>query len=297
MNLEVVRDRIRLIRVLDKTIEQLAPEGDDAFWLCHLAQCVRLYTDLFLTMNASGEITFAPKPEYKWITNKRLSIRFGRCVRSKFHIALPDPLLCRIVELMQMICMESPYVAAGEDIQILRGVAVMDAYREGVGGSFCMSGEEARYTQLYVDNPDRVGLLVCGDCARALLWTADSGEIYVDRIYSETPYDAARLWGVIGRLKYRHIRHTWQNVTITLSCDPCVYPYLDSFCYGYCRGEKLVLTNTASEHAYYAFHCTDGGRDDYGVVCVECGTMFNCKYYEGCYEEDGYVCSECMSKR
>ncbi len=97
--------------------------------------------------------------------------------------------------------------------------------------SYCQS-----YLDIYVDNPDRVSLLVFMNddkvLGRALLWNLDGGVQFMDRVYSiaDTYIHTFEKWGTDnGYELYNHYNDD-MNVTIK-SIHYNEYPYMDTFKY------------------------------------------------------------------
>lgn len=73
------------------------------------------------------------------------------------------------------------------DYRLDSGEAILQNYQNCIGGNSCMCGSYARYVGMYVDNPRvyRQAIMICGnDSARAMVIKLDSGNYFMDRIYS-----------------------------------------------------------------------------------------------------------------
>jgi hypothetical protein len=130
------------------------------------------------------------------------------------------------------------------------------AYRDGPKS--CMSGKKAQM-QLYMVNPDKVALLKIMDrgvyVGRALVWTTDSGERVLDRIYPGNGRQAAaaRQHAKANGWKYRNVDSIGADdlnnsaVRITLRhVKNRRLPYLDTMGFlAELTDDHLVLTNFA----------------------------------------------------
>ncbi len=72
-------------------------------------------------------------------------------------------------------------------VSLVNGKAIEEAYRDGVGCSTCMSGEDrSKFIQMFVTNPDKISMLIIsshGQSGRAIVWKLDDGKTLMDRIY------------------------------------------------------------------------------------------------------------------
>ena len=92
------------------------------------------------------------------------------------------------------------------------------------------------YFGIYTENPDKVGLIITVDdqnelVGRALTWRADDGNVYYDRVYSET----IRKGSIVNWAEARGYRPCYEKAcSLEVSLDYYnfdEYPYLDTFMY------------------------------------------------------------------
>ncbi len=135
--------------------------------------------------------------------------------------------------------------------RIVHGYELVDRY--GIAHS-CMSGSSA--LGLYEENPDKVKMVVVSrkddgkDFARALLWTTDAGDKFLDRIY---PSNGGRHIRYLEKLAkgegwyYKTEQSTGgayigpDRMTVTLKDVGC-YPYMDTFYKATRAGNKLIVS-------------------------------------------------------
>jgi hypothetical protein len=206
-----------------------------------------------------------------------------------------------IYENIEALDVEIDSEKGGEDLT--------EAYRESEAKS-CMSGGKCINMDLLAKNPDKVSLVTYKNEARALLWTTDSGEKVLDRIYPESSKYILplRQWakdkGYILRNNADGLETGYiglsddKDYTVTLDMtDIKRFPYLDTFKYGKVIKEeddvkKLVLSNN-DEFGEIEFSQTSGvfpeGEEE---NCAGCGNIID----EGDYNietEDGTMCGSC----
>lgn len=122
-----------------------------------------------------------------------------------------------------------------------------------MGLTSCMVGTE--YVKFY-DEQENIQIMVVkiGDKAlsRAILWTLDSGEKYLDRIYSASPAAATLMRkycddnGILRDLDAKNPQHT-------VTCKPSHHglPYLDSFINAFrVDADTVVLTEYSDSEGY-----------------------------------------------
>ncbi len=190
--------------------------------------------------------------------------------------------------------------------------------RKGSLWSSCMSNVPERYFDIYMSNPDVCKLIILKSpnddtkiIGRALLWTIESGEKFVDRIYTikdsdvqlfrdyakengwywkyyNSSSDSNQVYSPIGD-------STRLNLTVRIKKGSySAYPYLDTLKYlnksdGTLSTEKTsdcyILEDTGGEHLTGCEECDGEGR----VTCSNCDGDGN---YD-CYECDGKGKEDC----
>jgi hypothetical protein len=118
--------------------------------------------------------------------------------------------------------------------------------------------DEFQYLKLYTKNPKQISLLVFyinkEICGRCLVWKADNGKVYHDRIYCS--YDWA-LDAINQVIENRGLLPLTPRRTVTLDrIEFEYYPYMDSFKYASFTKKRLTTYKTASSE--YFLQDTDG---------------------------------------
>lgn len=161
-----------------------------------------------------------------------------------------------------------------DELCVIEGQAIVDAYASNQGASSCMSGGRAPLTQLYADNPERckMALLYCPDSsgkinpakadARCLLWTyPPEGNnpplVVMDRVYPPTPSSQSRMarqvqqWATKNGRElspYRFGNNASESpiilppIQVKVPANKLI-PYMDTFRYGIVvdEGDLLLL--------------------------------------------------------
>lgn len=177
-------------------------------------------------------------------------------------------------------------------------------YKIGQLANSCMRGKYCQdFFGIYVENPEVCKLLILKGTdpgkiiGRALLWTLDSGETFMDRIYTNNDSDinVFRDYGKKNNWLMKAINERdWAqraNSTITLSAKEFdQFPYMDTFKYldvengilaanvEPLRGQNEELNNV------YELSRSDGGHDYFGKVYSD--------YYSDYIDEDDAVWSD-----
>lgn len=166
-------------------------------------------------------------------------------------------------------------------LELVEGEAIRTAYHynsqsvtENIGtlASSCMRYQECqKYFDLYVENPDKVKMLVYRDkdkfvAGRALVWTTDDGEIVMDRIYGsdKTVSFFRRYAQQQGWLYRRHNSYTHNTSFVTPDGqdvsrkimlkmkrpEKSYFPYCDTFKFMFDKynSEEIILSNYELDH-------------------------------------------------
>lgn len=185
------------------------------------------------------------------------------------------------------------------EIELLSGTAIMQAYSDKVGGHSCMTGGCSDYVGLYASNPDRFQLIVArndNDSARAVVSKLDNGEYYMDTIYTTAEHLKEVLksyarehgwWFSYGNYPANSI----MNVS-GLEYEDGAIPYMDTFTSGsVCSG----LLDIGTRGGDYELASTCGELEG-GYVCEDCG----CHVSQDDIMSDGqgyYYCETCWCER
>ena len=255
-------------------------------------------------------VSYANGKTHNYDTKRRLKTSLGRYILRN----------CVGKELIHPAALDKFVNAAmsqrpGAMYKFLTGSDIRDAYRDGIGGTSCMTGDDSELLDVYVKNPDKVLLLVyeSGDFrARALVWNCDDGSTCVDRIY---PNDGPH----IERIKHYAAEKNWltrpdnslpsgdvrfdgkiRSVTVK---GASTWPYLDSFRSTDNNPESSHVTLHTCDDLTYLFENTDGGWDGNNrVTCYDCSERTDpedCYSYGGeeicqsCYECSYFHCEQC----
>lgn len=172
------------------------------------------------------------------------------------------------------------------NFSIIKGPAIRnfyhyDSYQSDRGslGASCMKHEGCqRYLDLYVQNPDKISMLIMTDdygalMGRALLWNFDSYKI-MDRIYTTCDEDLLfyfKQWATENGYLYKS-EQNWYNtlqfeqvgqkkqelkLEISLDTDCRYYPYMDTFKFLDARTGKLY--NYQFDSKYLRTLCSSEG--------------------------------------
>lgn len=261
--------------------------------------------DLEYSIKAGGTYAGTKDPP------KRIRGKFGKFVK-KYIPGIPDHAIADIVEAVI-----GAQTFNESNFSIVTGDAIEECYREDFGNSSCMTGEMAECVRIYANNPDKVALLLHDSDAhgrgRALLWTNESGDKLLDRVYSSCY--VSRKYHMWAQKYGVPFHETWEDTpefSITLKMpDNGFMPYMDTMKNGILssNGKSITLYSHRPDvpprkHLYH-LRCTDGGPFNcIGAVCSCCGEMVredDCYYTApggetlcaSCYGEHVTCCEEC----
>jgi len=302
---KIIKDRIKLIRNLEK----LSTQGFKKEFVDKLTTDIRNDENRLLSFSQDStfKVSFASKPEYKFDNERRTKTTFGKYLRKHMGYGLEtifDYNLAKIVSLLHATQEHS------ELIEIVKGIDLIDAYRNCIGGGSCMTGDNIRYLDMYKDNPGIIQLLIYrGEIqARALLWTTTDGHIVIDRIYpnSGNHVEAIREWGrKRGYYNRGHESCSDANIhtpdgniayglqVIVEADEDMNFPYIDTFKYGEFCDDCLTLSNEYSLEI--CFTETNGGHSSADCMrCSNCGERIHEDnvYYGG----DDCLCEYCYNE-
>lgn len=257
--------------------------GEKEKWnRCHLMH------QMDLSLPNDGEVG---KIIYKDIKqNKNFRIRLGRWIKKSFGNQISDHDLQKLTADITNL-----FWISSDQIKVLRGEDIRDFYLNG-GISSCMAYRNTQdFLDIYVDNPDVIGLVTIksgGKAGRALLWTTEEGD-YLDRIYhtSDSCLHALQNWGK------QHCKMSYQKDSRPPDVEVYIrdglrsfWPYLDTYCYMNPIDENECTLSSKS--GKFCLQSTEGTIEDL-TFCDHCGAGVVDDYY---YIEDGeYVCFDCYS--
>ena len=152
----------------------------------------------------------------------------------------------------------------GEDIRKWYDSKNYQSKSGQLGGS-CMSYNYCQsYLDIYVENPEKISLLILKNSedklvGRALLWKLDNGKRFVDRIYTHTEYDVKifEKWAIDNKCMYRSSGNNGKITYYSINGKKLVktpelttelenvefenYPYVDTICY--LNREESLISN------------------------------------------------------
>lgn len=185
------------------------------------------------------------------------------------------------------------------NIELVHGQAITDAYRNGIGGNSCMSSCSADYTKLYAMNPERFRMIIVrngADSARAIVHKLDNGEFLMDRIYTTAQnlkaimieYAESKNWYV----KTAGINNHPGEIFVVSGLDykDGEIPYMDTMTCGIIESGLLRIAYMGD--CDYDLQSQDGSLEN-GYCCESCGEHVHGDniYHVGDY---GY-CENCIN--
>mgnify|MGYP003634942092 CR=1 FL=1 len=281
------------------------------------------------TINSTGDFTYIPahkKTELSinesdnsvWKKDSRQTMKFGKAIAKIFkHAGTPYISDATIQDLSQAVKSKYTFdaelkVVSGEDI---RKYYHRDNYNGGQRteslGNSCMRHDSCQeYFDIYVDNPDKVTMLIAstsnGIIGRALIWNTDEGDLVMDRIYGgELTINAMKEYakgnGIVHKYRQNYSNTTdWvtsigemvnKEYNITLVNNSEFKPYMDTFKWCNDPSENPLKINN-SDNGDFSLDSTEGGPTD--MVRTEDGDLYHedyCSYleygnYDGWYHND-----------
>ena len=301
-------DRIRLIRTLQVEIDK---QCDDSNVLVSILSYIRSHPEQYVAYSRhdSSKVSYAQVPEHIYDVNKRVKTTFQRYVRRQCGIGSDQLRDNRLDDLSSRLF---PLSFAG--LRIVTGQAIVDAYAQSVGFQSCMCSENAKYTELYAINPERVSMVIYGQRdARAMLFKCDDGTIVMDRVYPNNSR-----WGVVMRTWARKRKYVYRTNDgacdcplsdrsehyVTLRCDK-YFPYSDTFRYAKDVDEHTIICSNRQSFGNFQLMSQNGGteggrhRGDNRIHCISCGSILDeddtynyndDTYCENCFHEEFTYC-------
>lgn len=208
-------------------------------------------------------------------------------------------------------------------VELLSGEDIVQAYRDYVGGSSCMTGDNCDCVRMYATNPKRFQLLVTklnGNSARALVSKLDCGKFLMDRIYCDAEqmrngmieYARSQQW------YYRASRGNRNEICLgdeltddfsefvvsDISYNDGEVPYMDTLSCFIFNGSTITIFHPCCDHLSSdgTLDRTDGSIEDFYCDCCEsycsgeshtvCGDNTVCDH---CYDNYYGYCDHCDS--
>lgn len=245
-------------------------------------------------------VSYARNKQVKYLPERRTRTTLGRYIRRQFpDVAIKDEFLEQYTSKVM-----AKLIGTDDRFRIIEGSEIVDAYRDRIGGSSCMTGEGSKYTEIYALNPDVVKMLVFDDgsmTGRCLIWKTNEGPIVADRIYPNGGRHIEEFKRYISEQGWhRRENNSYPqgqgfdgidgDLTVTLEIpDPPIYPYMDSFRLYRESRDVSWSDNTITLHTMYgisALSSTEGdgpGHEDNRVSCYICNDRID--------EDDAYTSS------
>ena len=313
---KITKDRIKLIRGI-QTALNLDFNSADKKTIKNIIKKIRADKKkhyLSLSQEIPNKVSYAPKPEYKFCTDKRVRTTLRRYIRRQLKVPV-DKLSDKALFQMgrAVIGNITLYNDLEQRIKILEGHDIVRHYEKTATES-CMTGDNACYVELYALNPDKVKLVVLDDYVRALLWTCDDGTVVLDRIYP-SGCDAVALlqsWAKQKGYVYRVSEGVSSNGCVSLSDDKvhCVtvkydeyFPYLDTFAYADDHYNGTMTLSNEYSFGNIELHETDGGTslsNSYYCCCCDRSLTDDERHtYDGetycpdCFYDRFFYCHNC----
>ncbi len=192
------------------------------------------------------------------------------------------------------------------DVELIRGSDITQAYKERVGGSSCMTDYNSSYTRLYAANPTRFEMLIIrsdNDSARAIVHKLDNGQKLLGVIYSTAEHllDAMENYAIgQGWILYDdrdQDKNSW--IMSDLHFNDGEIPYMDVLTSGEICGNLLTVSYNSGSFEL----CSQNGDLEGGYHCVNCGDHVHeddayrddegNNYCEYCFNENFINCEHC----
>jgi hypothetical protein len=312
----------KLLEALQKFLPDFNRRWRDLF------RCEECYKGSALRVRQSHDdptkVAYSPKPEIAVDQHKqRRKTTLGRFLVRHCNLVLTEDIK-QSIALIELYLAHDGEMGAADlgKVKLVWGRAITEAYVNEVGGHSCMTDTEHEHISAWFSLfPERIGLLVLNKKqARALVWTDDKGQLWIDRIYAGNfavagyyfsewaKKHGAKFCYDTGRCAYGDEwippRELLEKAVVTLgpkAVDGRPVPYLDSWCYASKKGE--FWTAYGAEQCIrlrrdYFFQNTDG----YFIPCCYCGcgTGPNERAIISGDEDDGdaqWACEECYAER
>ena len=285
-------------RLLYEQIEKaVVSEKNSTVWLSvysNLADNLTAYKPTVPNDGTENSIAYTSKRDDKRVKiktsrflSKRLDLNTGFISEAGLH-KLTDTINAKLFR--------------GNTIELVKGKAITENYKKGVGTTSCMTGGSACCTRLYENNPDRFQQLIMhqnNDSGRAIVHKLDNGSFLLDRIYASSDY-VTREMRNYGRKQGWQIRSVIDDFSILvvsgLTYKNGQVPYQDTLKLYRIKDKKLTIF-----HRRYSRDCigelgsTSGYLDeDGGYRCRGCENYFN--EDDLTYINDDYLCEDCIDE-
>ncbi|KKK84203.1 hypothetical protein LCGC14_2785740, partial [marine sediment metagenome] len=169
------------------------------------------------------------------------------------------------------------------NVELIRGKAITEAYENEIGGSSCMTGCNSSCTRLYALNPTRFEMLIIrsgNDSARAIIHKLDNGRKLLGVVYTTAEhlydkmqnYATKQNWILYANKDQDKI--TW--IMSDLQYNDGEIPYMDVLTSGEIHDNLLTVSYNSGSFEL----CNQNGDLEGGYHCENCGDYI--------YEDDVY---------
>lgn len=317
---EILKTKFNYIPQIDevgKLVSQFVSQGG-SIWVGTANQFVLLkFGDKFVVTKQEN---ITPK-EAAWVKNRQ-PIRIGRGIKALTKTLGFDFSDSEIEDFVNKWKSSFDWINnAYRNFEQVRGEEIADwyyyaTYEQGLGkgtlSSSCMARKPSDYFEIYTNNPEDVSLLILKSeinineiVGRALVWELQSGETFMDRVYSHDDdkvilfrqYAKSKGWyykadndsdsdskvvSPTGESKYMELTVLIKDMSYRK------YPYMDTLKY-LTEGRDYWKLSNSYEGSEWRLESVTGGRES--MRCESCGgsgTIF-CENCDG----DGEVSSSC----
>lgn len=191
------------------------------------------------------------------------------------------------------------------DVELIHGSDITEAYYNKVGGSSCMTGSSSDYTKLYETNPTRFEMLTMrndNDSARAIIHKLDNNQKLLGVIYATAKHLCDKMEDYARQQGWILVDvDTDKSMLIMSGLNYCngEIPYMDVLTSGEICGGLLTASYNSGN---FDLQTTDGTLDD-GYQCETCGDYVSeddlyrdddeTVYCEHCFNENFICCPDC----
>jgi hypothetical protein len=254
----------KIVKTIDMTIIPNSDYNDCILYYLQNTDDPTKFTTIFQYSNKPNDIPF----EYILPENKMGKIKIGRYVnrlldlefkgdqRKEYTASDVEQFTNKFVSTVEYKLKALDYfriISGGE----IKHWYLSDNYAGQTGqlGQSCMRYSHCQeYFDIYLDNPEVCQLVIFTDpkdklLGRALLWTLEDGNLYMDRIYTtrDSNIELFCKWGTLNGYKKQYPNSNYLKVKITPKSYE-LYPYMDTF--KYYKPEEGLLSNKMLEIPY-----------------------------------------------
>jgi hypothetical protein len=256
------------------------------------------------SLETRGAIAYATKPTDRYDVIRRRQTTLVRYLRARWPTECAT-LTSDLERLGEDYMVEN---AVFDDIAEGSGWDIVDVYGSGIAYS-CMAGE-SDLLELYVNNDRHVGILTWAGKARALVWTDEDGQRYLDRCYPNHSvgarvlrrYAVSQGWHVRDGDSYSadgfrdsegELVHLSLRLEVPLSE---LMPFIDTLRYGRDWDGYSITLSSSSQGREYTFDATDGSGLVSQCTCDSCRERVPEDESRTPYYDDATYCQSCFEE-